>query len=794
MYTQSNVYARKISSGTLLAILFISALIFLLPATSVVRGSTGTATLAGVEESGGVVSGITLSTVNESVYAGTETIHAIDGLSPGLDDVFAVEFNNVVFNGAQFRFYISTDGYSQINTTAGETSDIPYGPTFYVQNFTANCATACLAVNGTGTIPGIGQTTFYQGSYGGDKIVIGVIPIRISAEYKWIKIYDGTSTAVAVAAEYIAVLPGIALDPTSGAPGISVSVSGGGFPSTVGIGLNYTYDYWSWANVETTVVGTWVSSGITNNGGWFSYTTNIIDAKQAVTPPGHGSNLYTTAITIIAVNASKLSQALTSGAGNAVFTEWNRVIQQVYSHFQSTTNIDTYLTGWGNESGYTTAPPEIDVYVTGTLGVEGNFTYAGGSVTVTLGSSSKTVTSNSLSGHFIANVTVPDLPVGAANVTVTSNGVTYRFLVYVEPTFVLTPYQGPDSGCNGICTTSGTTVTVAAYGFPADKTIWVYWAYIKYGDGLAYNLVNATTNADGSFTGTITFQVPDPTYGGIHYIIAVSNGTTSYLGMNDSEGTVYEDESAVADFTVTPSLVATPFTVNSNQPGFINVAVEGLSPGTTYLIQIDHSLYGYIGGLCTDGYNGNGQFNFTSSFTPGLHQVEITPDIYSYYNYSTPAAWTYFNVTTTGDYISNEINGISSSVTNSVNNALASWTTTLDNIQSAVTTNIPTDITNAQTSLATDITNAQTAIAGDITNAQTAITNAISSAQTSLSSQISALQSTANTASSEATQAANNSSAASSGASTAQTYVLVVAVLAAITLVLELAILVRKLS
>ena len=74
-----------------------------------------------------------------------------------------------------------------------------------------------------------------------------------------------------------------------------------------------------------------------------------------------------------------------------------------------------------------------------------------------------------------------------------------------------------------------------------------------------------------------------------------------------------------------------------------------------------------------------------------------------------------------------------------------------------------------------------------IGNSQTAITNAITSAQSALSTAIGSATSAAQTAAADASNAQSN-------VSNVTTYILVVAILAAITLVLELAVLVRKLS
>jgi hypothetical protein len=87
----------------------------------------------------------------------------------------------------------------------------------------------------------------------------------------------------------------------------------------------------------------------------------------------------------------------------------------------------------------------------------------------------------------------------------------------------------------------------------------------------------------------------------------------------------------------------------------------------------------------------------------------------------------------------------------------------------------------------TTLSSMQTAITNAISSAQTAITNAITSAQSALSTAIGSATTAAQTA-------ATDASSASSNVSNVTTYVLVVAILVAITLVLELAVLVRKLS
>ena len=96
---------------------------------------------------------------------------------------------------------------------------------------------------------------------------------------------------------------------------------------------------------------------------------------------------------------------------------------------------------------------------------------------------------------------------------------------------------------------------------------------------------------------------------------------------------------------------------------------------------------------------------------------------------------------------------------------------------------------SSQSAIQTSLTGITNTLTG-VTNSLTSITNSLSS----ISGALSTLQTTANNAATQAQNAATQASNAASAVSSTQTYVLVVAVLAAITLVLELAILVRKLS
>src|SRR2546425_5860692 len=103
----------------------------------------------------------------------------------------------------------------------------------------------------------------------------------------------------------------------------------------------------------------------------------------------------------------------------------------------------------------------------------------------------------------------------------------------------------------------------------------------------------------------------------------------------------------------------------------------------------------------------------------------------------------------------------------------------------------------AQQGTLTTISTALTAIQGSLTSIQSSITTTfgqLSTTLTTLQSAATATQDAANKAASAATALSGSVTTITTGVQSSQTYILVVAALAAITLVLELAILVRKLS
>jgi len=147
--------------------------------------------------------------IEPSTYtAGTSYVNVTSGSAVATTDgsvlgYFSIDFGTfdgaqlVTFSGAQFELYLSEDGLAQISA-----GDIKYtGPTlFNVNDLTTN--TGWYKYTETNGTFYVGQTT------GGQEVVTGPIPPGISSAYKYVKIYDGSATAVAVSAQYVTVAPG----------------------------------------------------------------------------------------------------------------------------------------------------------------------------------------------------------------------------------------------------------------------------------------------------------------------------------------------------------------------------------------------------------------------------------------------------------------------------------------------------------------------------------------------------------------------------------------------------------
>lgn len=166
-----------------------------------------------------------------------------------------------------------------------------------------------------------------------------------------------------------------------------------------------------------------------------------------------------------------------------------------------------------------------------------------------------------------------------------------------------------------------------------------------------------------------------------------------------------------------------------------------------------------------------------------------TGSVYFQYTSTGPSS---FNSTQALITIENEIKVLSSDLKGNVT-ALSTALSSEQSTNSASFKNIMTDLSGNFTAISASLTTLTTNLATVQSTLQTDVTN-IQGQLTTISNNITTLQGAVTAADTAATNAETAATNANNAVSSTQTYVLVVAVLAAITLVLELAILVRKVS
>ena len=504
----------KLYSISILAILVASIAVLALGNVAPVYASTGAPKLGAAYPPTAVVPpattgfNLTIATTSVNVTAGTASVTAVD-TSP-TTGYFAIVFNIngtnlVTFSGSQFLLYFSTNGFSQISS-----GDIEYAGPFNVAQLQGSYQAYTIPVNSSYFTTSsatfyVGTATVYAPHKSTAELIVGPIPLKISSAYEYIKIFDGSTTSVAVSIQTVNVKPNFVASPASGVAGQTLTFVGGGFPANMTVNVNATYTYTNWAGVSVTVSNLVVVSRINTGAGYFTATGVAPDTGAAVNPNSAASATQPfVSITFKAVNASKTSQVIATSS--KPYTEFTRVLKQI-KDVTSGATASGMLTG---STFYGNATASLNVHVFDVVQLAGgNFTPSA-LVQIVVGTSTFNTTTNA-TGFFNTTFTVPVLPLGSNVVKVINNGVIYTFTLNVLPTLVLSPNQGP----------VGTNVNVVAYGFPASVTVYLYWQGGPYPGNTYYWIMNATTGANGQFNVTVMFTVPPHSYGGAHNVVAL---------------------------------------------------------------------------------------------------------------------------------------------------------------------------------------------------------------------------------------------------------------------------------
>ena len=696
-------------------------------------------------------------------------------------------FGVVSFSGGQFYLVWSADGFSQISS-----GDFKYTPTFttaQLHNLTAP------------------YTTVTDGDFEwviGNDWVNGSIPKNIAGGHYYIKCFDGSATSVAVTDNYINILPSFEVVPDWGPGGTAITLKGYAFTGSAKVNLSY------WDPIEGEYV-TIKNLLALNAKGQFNYSMIAPDMKQVLTPDGEQSIGYDT-ITFRAIDNKTEYGAL--GELDFDFTEYQRGLIQVADELADFEG--GYL--FGNETDFGALGVTLEVL--DDLIISGQYFYPG-NVTVWWEGTSQigTVLTNG-SGFFNKTFTVPITSVGLHWVVLKDKNVKFAFQVEVIPTLILIPEEGP----------IGTVVTVKAYGFEEDTAFYIYWYEKVYDDGTWYWLANVTTGSNGQFNKTVTFTVFH-TYGGIHDVSA----TTTYEG-EEFDGDL--DEYATAEFTVTARLRVVPSTIK-NDGSLVSVIGDGLRVEDTwsnsyahYLMNIDNQWTGagsggyYSSGVLKCNNTGDMIFKFVAAgFNPGVHVVslygytrgEVYPsdDSEPYHDSFEPEAFALFTVTGPSDdtqVILTQLTAMQTSLNTKLNDlstqmtSVSSAVSALNTLLSKGVSDIRADITGVKGDVKA-LSDAQTSGFNSVNSAIgtccTSMTSSIDNLGKSLSSKIDSLNTNLGKSVSDNANSIQQSIQSAQKATSDDikksvgdqgTLLLLIAILVAITLVVELAIMISRLS
>jgi len=668
----------------------------------------------------------------------------------------------VGFSGGQFYLVWSADGFSQISS-----GDFRYTPTFTTAELHSATPTE---EEGTTAYPGAWRL-------GGDWIN-GTTPKNIAGGHYYVKCFDGSSTAVAVTDNYINILGSFEVIPDYGPGGCKISIKGYAFSSNGKVNLSYF-------DGETVTIKNLYA---TNAKGQFTYNMTAPDLAEVVSPDGE--QLVSPSIITFFVIDNKTGYE----PPGFDFSEYPRGLIQVNDAVADWQG--GYL--WGNETYF-----DMGVEVNSSMVISGLWFNPSGNVTFWFdGTTNLGLILANQSGFFNKTVTIPTTTIGEHYITVKDKGVKFVFYFDIIPTLLLVPDNGPVS----------TKVRAYAYGFPEKIHVYLYWYEKVYNEDIWYWIANATTGANGQFNVTITFTVPH-TYGGDHDVYA----GPEYVG------TTFEDEDApepiaMATFDVTPTLAISPASF-TNDGKLVTVSGTGLDPTTGYTPNIDNQYLGTDQQMYTfpssvyANYTGDFIVKFVAAgFASGKHVFSI------YQEGETTPEFILFTVTGTSpdtDLIMQQINANQNDLSTklkALSDQITAQSVSLSSLQTLMT-QCCTDLKAAIAGVKSDVAGVKSDVAGvksDVAGVKSAVgtmSSSLSSKMDSLGTSVSGKIDNLGTSLGKAVSDNANSiqsSIQSSQAATADTIkksvgdqgtmLIIIAILAVITLIVELAILIRRLS
>ena len=717
---------------------------------------------------------------NVSVYLNNPVVQQIDGVIPTTTyHYFVINFSQITIQAGEVTMYLSTNGYAQISS-----SDIMlYSlPTSLINASTLSTVTVT-AANGQKLTLEVGE-----------KAIIGPLPlVSIPHNLYYVKAYFGTTAPVAVSLAVVNVLPTIYSTPSEGPVGQTVTVNGYAFSPAGTVEVSLTYQTKTIEAVNVTA----------SSSGTFTYTFVAPELSLEFPPPEEQVIPGYLPNGTITISAYDYMSGLSSNTQS--YTELGRAFYEIEELNPATNSYQSFIAS--GKIALNGSPTDINLYETEPMIIAGINFAPDSQVTLKLGSTVLGTVMTNGTGFFNTTVTVPVVARQLYNITA-SDPYGYIYFSGTPQTEIVV---------SSASFTPGSTLTIKGYAFAYPSVVNVMFEGLYISSGVAYGYSTLASNVPVSSTGqfTVTVTVPSITFGGYHYIYAVSNvsGVTAY-----------------SQVTVLPEIILDPSTVTTASLGSqVTVYLTGLDIGTatgsTGLAPFDTSSYPFGAAAQTytvaydniptyiSGVSGNANGTYTNTIIasgyPQVHYVQLIQS-----SGDQQVAYATLNVTGTTNTEAATLNAINSLSTqiSSLSSTLASDYSSLSSMLSSLSSTISSDyssmssmlsgisssLSTLSSNLASDYSSLSTSLSS-ISSSLSSLSSSLSSDYSSLNSAISSLSSSVSSVSSSASSISSSVSSISSTVSSLQstvsslsTYLIVVAVLAIIIIVLELVILVRK--
>ncbi len=566
-------------------------------ASSAAYASSGNVGLAAWNKS---TNDFTSATYNISVRAGTSDVLKVDANSsyankPG---VLILDLTNVAFSGGQFDIYLSTDGYSSLSS----------GDKVVVSGLSVsdlNSPNKSITVS-SDLYPN-GKVTVEIGTVSGHKIVQLPAPFYVPGALYYFKIFDGSTTSVAVTTAKLQILPSVTISPTSGSTGTSVAVEGAAWiPSGQGGIVNVTV--WSGTSIRYT------KQLSPDANGQFKMTFTAPDEGKLAIPPNAGPAVVYP-LKVEAWNGT--TAASSSDYDYSVnFQETGRAFKYIETKNPDGSALaNTGIGSFGSGTQTLNAKVGGEVFVNGT-----NFNVAGSikvywdyDKSTSFQVTPKDVFLNTTSGYFYAKFLVPETVKGAHLVAITDGSWSWNFTLNVQTSLVIEPGSAAP----------GATMTLKGYAFdyPAKVNVTFYGTKVDGNNETVLLAKNIATDSYGRFV--VTAGLPEAAYGGNHTIRAYNDtaGTFVTTTMNIVPKIEVAKTKLAQGDKVTVNVWGWPVGTESiSAPNLPNVTQGETSKPIT--VAWDNSITA-VTDMTVSNNTGTASFDIVAVGTPGLHYVTV---------------------------------------------------------------------------------------------------------------------------------------------------------------------------